>query len=1102
MRTLIELTNMIRQGNNVFNANDILGLENRIERTRELLERNGEVIWEGEVKFMLWNATGMMPNLDRIVKRMEDEEILFCFVTETWLNPKHAIPAVCKESSSVCTIMPQGRDRGKNGVSMIVNPKMSKHKALKDTEVMTKDTINGTFLHVKIGSVNILCIYYPPSCETELEIWLEEVLLKCNIDSGRDLIILGDFNARLKEWNDHENNSRGISLRELMENIGLTRIDSGPNATFIKSMSRPQDGWSIVDHVFSNCNQIECSVVPPFNSSAGHRPIKGKFMISADTRNEPPKYKRLLLENIRKEDVKNSLTRNIENLAARNIRKVRDTRNEILTSTSIDHKQKKIDLLDKELTENWLYVGRQILGEKVAGKRVIKHDYLHSSLLEALESEIIWESDEVRLRQLMKSSEKERTRLRKEKFDLFADKIGNAPATDMMKVVSSMLRNRRKEQQALNSSPASLEAYKCYFEGMNKNSLPIPSTTTEPIMHPMRDPDPSNIERHFGPSIIKDIIKRTQWNKAPGASGLTYDLLKCGDHQTTKLISEFFKLLVHVKLVPQAWKRSIVVPVPKKGDLTQIKNYRPISLTEPLRKIFEHCMLRYVNDSTGPSFLTQGGFRTNHCCNDMIVVLQETMLTMKKERRKQKTENKNMHVAFLDIKAAYDSVDRRILWRRCINRGLCPDAVDILKQLFDHNSSQVVVNGRKSSPYHIDSGVLQGSVLSPCLYSLFIDDLARELETSYKVKIGSAEINCTMYADDIALFADEAWKLQELLNICTMHAEKNRYIFNSSKCESISDEGNEFFIHGKVMPSTKVFKYLGVEMKRDGIDYKAFLKRRIDESKRAAEKLIGMGMNLGGLPLKAASILYKVFIRPKLEASMCILPTFKNVHVKLDSAQCVILRRILRTGKSAISTICRSLLQTPRMYHRIKWLRSRFIRRFDHILESTHILKTSSTSESSWIERELRFDLYGEDVDKNEAWSDEMNYVHSETQASTGDTLQIKTSKRLPWFIITKVPSQVLRPILNWILKRYPGMDPPICSKCRSARATHDHIALCSKILENEFPETCFRFRPEKSLSTVPETNRAEILENLARTIAKAVSNSIPQFNFEILSDN
>jgi hypothetical protein len=53
MKTIIELTNMIRQSNSAFNTNDILGFEKRIERTRKLLERNGEVIWEGEIKFML-----------------------------------------------------------------------------------------------------------------------------------------------------------------------------------------------------------------------------------------------------------------------------------------------------------------------------------------------------------------------------------------------------------------------------------------------------------------------------------------------------------------------------------------------------------------------------------------------------------------------------------------------------------------------------------------------------------------------------------------------------------------------------------------------------------------------------------------------------------------------------------------------------------------------------------------------------------------------------------------------------------------------------------------------------------------------------------------
>lgn len=1102
MKTITELLNMIRNSDNTFNTNDFLGIEKRIERTKKLVERN-EIFWEGEIKFMLWNATGLMPNLDRIVKRMEDEEILFCFVTETWLNPKHSIPIICKDSSSVCTLMPLGHNRGKNGISLIINPRMARHQVLKDTEIMTKDTLNGTFLHVKVGSINILCIYYPPSCETELALWLEEILLKCNINSWQELIILGDFNARLSIWNDHQNNARGTCLKEFMDSIGLLRIDSGPNPTFIKSMARPQDGWSIVDHVFSNVNDINCRVVDAFNSSAGHRPIKGSIRLTADTRNEAPKYKRLLLENIRKEEFKAKLKNKLEQIASENIAKLREIKESIISSKSVDFKQRQIDIIDKQFTMDWLNAGRKVLGEKLAGKKIIKHEYLESDLLEALETEIIWETDEVRLKNLLKTSEKERTRLRKEKFDTFADKVGNAPASDMMKVVSSMLRNRRKAQQALNSSPAALEDYRLYFESMNKNNLPCPSETTEPVIQPIRNPDPSGIERYLNPVTIRDIMKRTQWNKAAGASGLTYDILKCGDEITFKLISELFKLFSSVKLVPQSWKRSIVVPVPKKGDLSQIKNYRPISLTEPLRKLFEHCLLRYVNESAGTSFLTQGGFRTNHCCNDMIVVLHETMSTLKKEKARNRKSYKDMHIAFLDIKAAYDSVDRRILWRRCLNRGICPDGVDILKQLFDHNSAQVVVNGRKSNPYHVEYGVLQGSVLSPCLYSIFIDDLAKELDEHHKVRVGSNDINCTIYADDIALFADEAWKLQELLDICTSHAERNRYRFNPLKCESISDQGNEFVIHGEVVPATNSFKYLGVEMTRYGIDYKAFLNRRIDESINAANKLIGMGMNLGGFPLKAAAILYKVFVRPKLEASMCILPTFKNVHVKLDVAQSKILRRILRTGKSASSTICRSLLQMPRMYHRLKWLRTRFIRRFDKTLEEGHILKSTSILSSSWIESELRSDLYDDETEKVEAWFDEMTFNHAETLLSTGNSLQFQVSKRLPWFLTTRVPPSVLRPIINWILKRYPGMDPPRCSNCLMSRATHDHIAICNNILNDaELSGTPPRFRPEKLLSTTPENDHIQVLEHLARTIALAVSKSIPQFNFEILSNN
>lgn len=172
------------------------------------------------------------------------------------------------------------------------------------------------------------------------------------------------------------------------------------------------------------------------------------------------------------------------------------------------------------------------------------------------------------------------------------------------------------------------------------------------------------------------------------------------------------------------------------ADCSSPEKGKPLTNTElpanivdgTIAEITRHCILKFINSKIGASFLTQGGFRTNHCCNGMIIVFHEAATKYKS----------NLHTAFLDIHAAYDSVDRRILWRRCRNRGLSLGCVDLLKELFDHNSGQIFVGGKRSQPFHIESGVLQGSVLRPCLYSIFIDELARELSTTSTVKIGPA----------------------------------------------------------------------------------------------------------------------------------------------------------------------------------------------------------------------------------------------------------------------------------------------------------------------------------------------------------------------------
>lgn len=1071
---------------NTLSTNDFLDIDELISDGRERSERIETANWTGTIKYMLWNATGMMPNLDRIVRRMETEEILFGFIVETWLHPERAIPKVCRDTSAVCAIHPVGFERGKNGISVIINPQMKKHPLLKDFQILARDTINGTFIYLQIGNIKVLCIYNPPSQPEEIDTWIEEILLKCRASTADEIIILGDFNARRREWGDHSNNTRGGILKRWTVANGLERVDTGPLPTYVTTR-----GNSIVDHVFTNAPGVTGSTSDPVSNVAGHRPIIGTMSLTARQDIPSIKYERIKLENLKDNDTRDRLnarlTITIGPFRSRLRQFMHCEAHQLLDSGT---KQALVDEFDKLFNECILPPAKEILGSKSAGKKTITHEELMSPELEILEAALATGTDLESNAEIFKRATHEIQRLKNIKFDLFSDELSSMNASDMMKVTSSMITNRKKQQLALNSSDESLEIYRNHFAQMNTNNLPPHASTTEPVtlQLPSR-PFVSEIKPFISSSTIAIILKRIRWNKSPGSSGLTYDILKIAPMQVFEAISEFFELIITLNCAPSSWKRALIVPVPKKGDLNLIKNYRPISLTEPLRKLMEHCLLKFVNMMIGPSFLTQGGFRTNHCCNDMIVVLHEAASKYKSQ----------LHIAFLDIRAAYDSVDRRILWRRCRNRGLSIDSVEFLKELFDHNSGQVVVGGKRSQAFHIESGVLQGSVLSPCLYSIFLDDLAYKLSNHAKVQVGDALINCTMYADDIALFATDPASLQSLIKICEDHARANRYQFSVAKCEVLSSSDLEFTIDSQHLPRTNCFKYLGVEISKEGINYQSFVKRRCEDAISSANRLIGMGMNVGGFSPAACSILYKVFIRPKIEASMCILPPLKKIVNQLERTQTGILRRIIRAGKTCSGVITRSILQIPSMSHRIKWLRTRYVRRFRSILEEAHILKLASHGNSSWINRKLSRAIYPDEVEKETAWSQDLEATHSGTREVTRQQLSLIPSRCLPWFLRIKCPQSIRRPIINWILKRYPGRDPPTCANCLERRATQEHIASCNNIFAHEFPSVPHRFRPEAALSLPQPLDPRQVILQIAIRIATAVQRSIPDFDFAVL---
>jgi hypothetical protein len=451
-------------------------------------------------------------------------------------------------------------------------------------------------------------------------------------------------------------------------------------------------------------------------------------------------------------------------------------------------------------------------------------------------------------------------------------------------------------------------------------------------------------------------------------------------------------------------------------------------------------------------------------------------------------KNKNMHVAFLDIKAAYDSVDRKILWNRCRDRGFSNGTIRILQRLFDHNSAQVVVNGKRSQPFGIRAGLLQGSVLSPFLYSVFIDDLATKLTQEEKVVIGNFALNCTMYADDIAVFATTAEKLQVLLDTCSLHAIHNRYQFNVAKCNVIGDASCEYKIDGSLIPIVDLFIYLGVELKRNGIDFQEFVNRRCKTAIDAGMKLVGMGMNLGGFSPSLCSMLYKIFIRSKLEAGSCLIPKNNLLMKKYEAAQRTILARFFFCSKNSSGSIVRSLMNAPRMAFRQKFLRSRYIHRT--LALEDHIVKKIMNSSRNFLKRLAKNTFSKEECTGNGRVllkCNEMVEVNAETCAITKGHLRIITDGKIPWFLRKKFDPILRKRVCHWILKKYPPHSPRVCGRCNYPDCSQSHLAECTDILSNICSHIPARFRPEHLLSD-PSSN----LHLIGQAIQQSVGRCLP----------
>ena len=182
---------------------------------------------------------------------------------------------------------------------------------------------------------------------------------------------------------------------------------------------------------------------------------------------------------------------------------------------------------------------------------------------------------------------------------------------------------------------------------------------------------------------------------------------------------------------PNNWKKSNVVPIHKKGDKQLLQNYRPVSLLPICGKIFERIIFNPIFEYLEKNSLlcpNQSGFRPfDSCENQLLSIIHDIYTNFDQHPALQ------MRANFLDISKAFDKLWHERLPFKLDYTGISGNLLGLLKSFLSNRFQQIVLNGQCSTWSSVLARVLQGSILGPLLFLIYINDLPKNVQSKVKL---------------------------------------------------------------------------------------------------------------------------------------------------------------------------------------------------------------------------------------------------------------------------------------------------------------------------------------------------------------------------------
>ena len=241
-----------------------------------------------------------------------------------------------------------------------------------------------------------------------------------------------------------------------------------------------------------------------------------------------------------------------------------------------------------------------------------------------------------------------------------------------------------------------------------------------------------------------------------------------------------------LEIVPVKLKYAHVTPIFKKGDRSNPKNYRPISLTSHIGKVFERILVKEITEYLNIAKLfnpQQHGFRSGRSCLSQLLEHHQMILAALEK-------GGSMDVIYLDFSKAFDKVDYGILLRKLRAIGFSGSVLKWVHSFLVGRNQAISIEGSLSTAGPVTSGVPQGSSLGPLLFLIHIADISTSVENA----------TVASFADDTRvsmcmLTNEDSAKMQGDLDKIYNWSITNNMTFNADKFEHIRYGGNDELTH-------------------------------------------------------------------------------------------------------------------------------------------------------------------------------------------------------------------------------------------------------------------------------------------------------------------